>query len=382
MTVNIEQVREQVQEDLPDCWLPLEACLSLTAARQLKDLDHCVGLIIVGPSGGAKSTTLELLGRKDPIVVRDNFTPASFVSHDASKSEEELRKIDLLPQLKGKIFVLPEMVTLFDQRKENLMENLAIFTRIMDGRGYSRHSGTHGVREYEGDYRFNFIGATTPISPSVWDALGKLGSRWMFYHLEQKEGDLDESLSRMRTDFREKKERCGELAQGFIHQIWRGLDTLEWDREKDEEDFQLLLALHARIIAQWRGLVLKQDATGYNPVQIEKEDRLRESIYALARGHAIVYGRNQLDWPDVDFATCIIQTNMPFDRLRVFRAFEEAKRCVSPENRDTVALTKNQIKNAMGCSDDLAQRVIGELLALGVIGTDGHGRYRQIINYK
>ena len=48
----IQQVRFTVEQQLPDCWPPLEACLSVIGAAMLRDVHHCVGLIIVGEPGG------------------------------------------------------------------------------------------------------------------------------------------------------------------------------------------------------------------------------------------------------------------------------------------------------------------------------------------
>jgi len=73
--------------------------------RSFHSLRCSVGLILVGAPGGRKTTTIGLLGIRDPLKKLDTFTPASFVSHDASKTEASLRKIDLLPQIKHKIMV-------------------------------------------------------------------------------------------------------------------------------------------------------------------------------------------------------------------------------------------------------------------------------------
>jgi hypothetical protein len=98
--IRIEQVKDIIEQNLPECWLPLEACLSTVGAAMLKDVDHCIGLILVGQPGGRKTTTMGLLGTEAPFYKLDSFTPASFVSHDASKNEAALQRIDLLPKVK------------------------------------------------------------------------------------------------------------------------------------------------------------------------------------------------------------------------------------------------------------------------------------------
>jgi len=102
----IQEVEAVVKRELPDCWPPLEACLSVIGAAMLKDVYHCIGLILVGPPGGRKGTTSSMLGSNAPIYRLDDFTPASFVSADATKTEEQLSQIDLLPQIKHRILVV------------------------------------------------------------------------------------------------------------------------------------------------------------------------------------------------------------------------------------------------------------------------------------
>ena len=118
----IQEVEAVVKRELPDCWSPLEASLSVIAAAKLKDVHHCIGLILVGSPGGRKGTTLGILGTKDPVLRLDDFTQASFVSHDAKKIEEQLQKIDLLPQVRHKILVVDELAPLFGKRYEDLIK--------------------------------------------------------------------------------------------------------------------------------------------------------------------------------------------------------------------------------------------------------------------
>ena len=99
-TTTIQQVEAVVRRELPGCWLSLEACLSVIGAAMLKDVHHCIGLILVGEPGGRKGTTLSMLGSEEPIYRCDDFTPASFVSADATKTNEQLSRIDLLPQIR------------------------------------------------------------------------------------------------------------------------------------------------------------------------------------------------------------------------------------------------------------------------------------------
>ncbi|MFC2027185.1 hypothetical protein ACFLU3_00725 [Chloroflexota bacterium] len=376
----IHHVKEAVDVNLPDCWLPLEACLSVVGAAMLEDVDHCIGLILVGVPGGRKSTTLELLGNSDPMMRINDFTPASFVTHVASKRAAQLQHIDLLPKIKHKVMIIPELAPMFGKRHEDLIKEIAILTAVMDGKGYISSGGTHGLRGYEGDFRFNMIGATTPLERRVWQALGKLSSRWILYSLETASTEF-KSLS---EDFTLNKSMCQMMVDMFMDGFWQGYGVVKWNRTRDDEEMGKMLASSAVSISAWRGLVVKQDQTGYNPPIIEAPDRLRETLYAIARGHALLYGRTQLDWEDVKFATYLNETNMPEDRLRVFRWIKEQQNdCMlrggKPDGQYATSINAYGAADAIGCGTTKAEGVLNELAALGVLKQDDLFRYRRVI---
>lgn len=381
--IRIEQVKDIMLENLPECWPPLEACLSMIGAALLKDIDHCIGLILVGAPGGRKTTTIGLLGIGDPFKKLDSFTPASFVSHDASKTEASLRKIDLLPQLKHKIMVTPELSPLFTQRYEDLTKDIGILTDIMDGRGYRSHSGTHGYRGYDGDYRFGMIAATVPLEHRVWQALGRLSSRWIFYRLEEATGEGFD----LRADFGSKKAVCEAVIQPFIKNLWSGFASVSWNRAGDNEDLTTLLTQSAQLICKWRGIILRQDATGYNPALTEVPYRLAETLYALARGHALLWGRTQIEEQDAFFAIDINCGNMPEDRARLYKAFMQKGRenwkrlTTSADYSDISSLRKvaetlsetlslREAANLLNCASSTAKRTLDELISLGIVEYD------------
>jgi hypothetical protein len=256
------------------------------------------------------------------------------------------------------------------------VNDIGILTAVMDGKGYISQSGSHGRRGYEGEYRFNMIAATTPPEHRVWQALGKLSSRWIFYRLEP----ASNSFKDLREDFIEKKRTCQTVVQGFNRDFWKGFGSVSWDRTKDAEVWGTLLNWSAIAMCQWRGLIPRQDFIGYNPPLIEAPDRLRETLYALARGHALLWGREQIDWNDVNFVIYVNQTNMPEDRLRVFRALDYAytkyvRDGGDPEKLFDIGISLSEAARAIGCSEDKAERVLRELVDLGVVRQNMSQRY-------
>lgn len=375
--ITIQQVEAVVKRELPECWLPLEACLSTIGAAMLKDVHHCVGLILVGSPGGRKGTTLSMLGSNNPIYRLDDFTPASLVSADATKTEAQLARIDLLPQIKHKILVVDELAPILSKRYEDLLNSIGILTKAMDGKGYWRATGTHGKRGYEGDYRFNMICGTTPPEHRVWQALGKLSSRWIFYNLGEAplSGDI-------RRDYDAALMECSGVVRQFLGGFWQGYAVRDWDRSQDDEVYANLLRWSADTICHWRGLIQQQDGTGYNPPLVEVPYRLRETLYALARGHALLWGRQTIDFDDVNFATDINHTNMPEDRYRLLRAFDEAIRervnqggVYEYEHMFEIGIGVREAAKAIDCSTDKASRVLEELNDLGIIRKEADGKW-------
>jgi hypothetical protein len=383
---DFNEVLLKVKELMPDCVEPLTVCLSLVGASMLEDVDHCIGVILVGQSGGRKTTTLRMLGDKDPFYWLNNFTPASFVSHDATKTEAQLQKIDLLPRIIQRIMVIPEMAPIFEQRYEDLNRDIAVLTAVMDGQGYQTESGTHGHRGYTGDNRFGMLAGTTPLPTRAWQSLGKLGSRWLFYRLP----DIKNEPIDLKKDHGAIVNECREIVTEFISNFWVGYASKKWDKTKEDDNLLELIAYYARHIVKWRGLMVKQDTEGYNPPMVEVPYRLTQTLYALARGHALIHGRELLEKSDVDFVSSINESNIPEERVRIYRAFsakasEKVNQAGGMENEKLFEIFKNTVlglreaARAMGCSEDKAKRVLEELEGLEVVEKTETGEYRRTV---
>jgi hypothetical protein len=116
------------------------------------------------------------LGEAHPLVyVTDNFTPASFVSQAANVKTEKLPKVDLLPRIRHKLLVTPELAPIFHGKEADLTRTFAILTRVLDGDGLRTDSGTYGSRGYRGDYLFAWLGCTTPFDAIVWRVMAHCG---------------------------------------------------------------------------------------------------------------------------------------------------------------------------------------------------------------
>ena len=136
-TIDITDVKTMVDQYYPENWPYLEACLAASATLYIDDIKDPASLILVGPPSGGKGTTLDALKGHSSTYWSDNFTAASFVTQVGNVSKEKLESIDLLPRIKNKTLIVPELAPLFNQRHDKLSKTIATLTRVFDGEGYT-----------------------------------------------------------------------------------------------------------------------------------------------------------------------------------------------------------------------------------------------------
>lgn len=362
--ISVLALIKQSFPDAPELTEALEAAMATHATLHLSDLPHCIGLNFVGKPSSGKTTVLDLLEGLPFTYRTDRFTPKAFVSHYAGVSTQQLQEIDLLPRIAHKTILVPELGPIFEARREELAENIATLARVFDGRGYTLDTGAQGQRGYTGDYRFAWIGASTPLPHRTWDVLGKLGSRWVFFPVERQRELSDEELAAATTagDYRKNVQTCGEMVRYFLEGLWDkhgGFGGITWDTQDDQVLLQRL-AKAAKICANWRGLVQRQDEHGCNPNIIEEPRRLMATLYCIARGYALINERTYLDEEDIKKAEHIAFSSIPEDRRRILMALQQRG---SLSGKDITGLVG--MRN--GCSKPTALNIMEELESLNAV---------------
>ncbi len=218
---SIEIVQETASKNFPRLWEATEACLSVCATLFLKDLTDPVGINLLGPPSCGKTTVLSFFYEIPYCYRSDHFTPASFVSHSVNVKKKELTKIDLLPRIKDKIMIIPELAPVFSKRREYLEENIGVLIRVFDGEGFQNDTGAQGRRGYSGEYLFAWLGATTPLPYRVWQTMGKLGSRWLFMLMpkelaveEQQDLEVDDLINDV--TYKDKVNQCRKVIRDYL----------------------------------------------------------------------------------------------------------------------------------------------------------------------
>ena len=382
---NIIHLKEIICKYFPDSWFEFKACLATYCTLALKNLNGCPTLILVGMPSSEKTTDESFFYNSLLSYVSDEFSPRSFVSHAAAVKKEDLGKIDLLPRIKNKCLITPELAPLFEAPKEKLVENLSILTRILDGEGYNKDTGMQGHRGYSGDYKFAWLGATTPLRNNFWNVAGKIGNRLFFLNMSSKNRSSDDYLKIFTADeaYEEKVKICRGATKSFIENFFKKykVRSLSWDNKQDIFVLKSIIN-YAELLAKLRGSLVswksKEDRGEYEhtfPI-IEEPPRAINALINFARGHALANGRDFLNSEDLELVRRICMSSMPYDRFKFLELLLKHER----------RLTTEVIEDKLNCSKDTALRTMNVFKVLGVVDTKnislGDGRPMYYVELK
>jgi hypothetical protein len=177
-------LQKEILNLIPELWEPVEFTLSVRTVLIIADITLPFAGIVLGPSGGLKTATIELYRNTKDTYYLDSFTAKSFVTHNTGIPKEKLDEIDLLPALKDKLFLTPELSPTFSKKEDDLNEILGIITRVLDGQGYESQSGAQGYRGYTGKHMFVWIGAAVDVPRKVHRLLATLGPKLYFFRIK------------------------------------------------------------------------------------------------------------------------------------------------------------------------------------------------------
>ena len=372
---DIAAVRAVIEQHFPSLWPAVNLGLATCATLLLKDNANPVALIYVGPPSAGKTTVatmFETAVYKGQLICyrSDKFTPAAFVSQSAKANDKQLSRIDLLPRIKHKVLLTPELSTIFRGKQDELVERFSIITRVMDGQGLSIDGGTHGRRNYTGDYLFAWIGCTTPLDSSVWGVMAQLGSRLFFLvmdtvaqpSLEDLIGANVQSVSRP-----ESIQACQEAVKLHLEAVFtehEGVKGREWKRQDDPREVLDGIARCAQLLSVMRTPVGSSEDEKPQP---ESAHRANAVLYNLARGHALVHGRTNLIADDLTVIGRVTLSSMPAERRAVLSAFHQTGK---------KELTVSDVVDATEVSRHRAENIMQQLDRLGIMrfSKEGNGK--------
>lgn len=368
--VTFTEWKETITKHFPSFLFPAEVCLSVVTQMLITDVTNPFGVVLVDVPSSGKTITLNFFSKIEGITyATDKFTPASFISNSANVKKEKLKDIDLLPRLQYKTFIIRDLATLFSKREDDLSECLGILTRVMDGEGLATDTGTHGQREYTGEYLFMLLAASTPIPPKVQKTMGTLGARLFFLNMNSRVITEDELVEQMKSKtYKQKEKECREITQNFIHTLWyKYKDGVEWDTSKTPDSTLKIIARCAKLLAHLRGVVEiwgDKPEYGSNDIKfnyvspvIEQPPRINQLFNNITKSHALVSGRDIVNEEDLKLVVELTLDSAPSIRAKLFTALIEKGGLLSTSEVETLLI----------CSKPTARKEMECLKILGIV---------------
>jgi Zinc-binding dehydrogenase len=380
-----EILRNVVKRHYPEAWIFLEFSLAVKTILNIEGLTlPFMGVILAAPAS-TKTLTIQLFRKYPGSFYTDSFTASSLVSHNSALTEEQLQKVDMLPKIKDKLVLTPELSSIFTAKDDDLQKVLGTLTRVLDGHGFENDTGAQGHRKY-GNTMFVWLGSAVEIPPRVWKLLGTLGHKLYFlrppvnkktiYQLKKlaKHNNFSANNKEIESaliDYLKTFDSAPE-EEDKTKLDPNGNLKVRWIEEVEEEQDRALeyIAQIGNLLASLRGTTYvpsRPDHTRQQTSEIYEydsgitiiEDASRAVILLrnLAIGHAISQGRDSIDKRDIPiviktaFSTAIIRRVMVLDLLL----------------KNHGEITTSQIKQQLKISDPTTRLTIREFEALKIV---------------
>jgi hypothetical protein len=390
LVTKYNNLKDVVDKKLPKIWPALEFGLSSLRVLNIDDCTLPLIGILLGRPGSGKTVVITLLSKWIYGYYTDDFSPKAWVSHTTSvDSQEELEAIDMLPKIKDRQFLTPELATLFNLKEDDLRVALSRITRIADGHGFASDSGVYGHRAY-GETMFTWLGAVVDIPPHVYKVLHGLGPRLYFFRLPFKDITAVELLNNLTGGerFNAKYKAIEEALFDYLKWFEIGptvlprtpnsphLRKVQWDSSRDELEamqciinLTLLLGHLRREGAAYmpdRAMVVSDPDTtedegfSYFVGAMEDVTRASEVLTNIARGHALITGRNYITMEDIPIVVKTVLSTARVERIKAFIALLD----------NGGWITKKDLAEQLHVSRSSAYRFMTELKAIGLVDVE------------
>ncbi len=332
-----QKLKEVHERHFPGKFWVLEMCLAVRSILLIKDISLPFMLVLLGQPSSGKSTEISFVDFPDDSYSVDSFTPKAMLSHMASKSEEELAKIDMLGKIDGKVFLTSDLAPIFSVREDNLREIIGMLTRILDGQGYKKDSGAHSQRKYDKVF-FVWIGAIVEVPRKVWPIIASLGPKIYFLRIDTEisfEEEQEKILKNLEgISYEQKVAEVKQAVKEYLDVVktFPGLKDgkIPWNSAKEDKHIKRKMIHYSQLLARLRGHVPTDDTKGHggtnygflSPI-IEDPDRATVSLYNLAKGHAVGCARNYITEEDLSLIKKVVLSSAPKERVELLKLLVE-----------------------------------------------------------
>jgi hypothetical protein len=370
-----ENLHKKVLNNLPNLWDAFEFALSVKTILNVRDITLPFTGIILGPPSSLKTVVIELFKGRPNTFHTHNFSPKAFVSHSTAVKREDLRNVDMLPKIKNKFFLTPELAPIFSAKDEDLLQMLSILTSVLDGHGFESDTGAQGHRGYNEDITFSWLGAVVDIPYRVHKQLSALGPKLYFFRLSKVEHDEDHYYNQKNEDFRNKVQEISQSLNEYLEYFETNpciafepeneLPKIPLDNTKDEEFAHRYIIRLGKLLAPLRAVVPvweTRDSQGseynYDIAIIEDPSRAITQLRNLAKGHALSQGRNYIKVEDIPMIIQVVLSTCSISRATIFEILIA----------NNGVLKTSQIVDYLNTTKPTALRTMTELKATGLVG--------------
>jgi len=319
------------------------ACMAVFGAMALSGRTKPLSLIFEAASGFGKTATVQMafpladLGLDQYVYRSDKFTPKSFVSHAANVQRKELENVDMLPRLRNKVLLTKELAPIFRGREEELQDKFSILISVLDGKGFTCDSGMHGQRGYSEPIMFNWIGATTPLPLSTHRLMSQLGTRLLFYELPAIPPTEEQLLAYARKDQTDTAENeCQRVTNEFLVEFFDTFNVGSIPPEAitfSEKQIEELARWASFLVAGRAEVRFERNGTNWEPVSAMPAEgpwKVVQYLKDLARGHAVVHYRTDVDDSDMALVAEVALSSIPGNIRPILRKLREASTVETP----------------------------------------------------
>ena len=313
-----------------------------------------VWLFVVSVGGGGKTESLMPL-RAVNVHFLSHLTPHTFISGFTWRNRDENdpeRDGSLLSRIKNGIIVCKDFTQVLSMPMRERGPVLADLRDIYDGY-IEKAFGTGECKRWSG--RITFLAAVTQDLDRHYSIFQSMGERFVQVRWPRPGGEEAalKAMSQERSAEQEITEAVantfepilkskGQLANPIIPvQTMRRLASLT--------EFALRARTHVPRDGYTREI-------SYMP-EPEAATRMAQELAQLARGSAILIGRNETNEEDFQIALRVGMDSIPANRRRALKYLIEEERC----------WTNGELEKATGLPPTMISRLIGDLIGLGIV---------------
>lgn len=347
-----------------ECWTRLERHLNrwfyrpdlealhcvLTACRAHYGDGHPIWLFVIGPPGSGKTSIAVTSAATLPLThVEGDLTMKAMMS--GKKGGEQTSILDKY----GKSFILlfKDFTTILSKRDDDQRELVGMFREMYDGEYHRKTAERWG--DWHG--KATVIAAVTPAIERAWSVYRALGERFMQVRWPNSNPQRVAKAARRQYGIDIQTE-----IQSYTREIFEESCRVTTPPDLTESQGDRIDTL-ATVIALLRNHVIRDTHGDRDIIDLcapEEPSRIAQSLSTIARFHALLMCRNEVNEHDVRIARRVAFDSIPHHRSKLVHA-------VSPD----VAIPVHAIRESTGQVRATITWTADELVALGVLTQQG-----------